>query len=345
MKSNHRILYLDVLRIIAAFAVVFSHVSSQRFNECFPSGEWITRMIYDAFGRWSVPVFVMISGALFLDEYKKVNIKRLYTKNIVRIIIVFLFWSFIYAIYDGLYKNGLIGFVLGTIHGPFHFWFLKLMIGLYIVVPILRAVVKDKKLERYFLCVAILTTFIIPMLFPILGYFSEDAKDFVTSYFSSLELNIVSGYVGLFVLGHYLSKYRVASSIKKFLYPMGILSLIAVCLITYFASYNLGEVYVQLYDGLNIFTLFEATAVFVFIKSINFSTRYYPLLIRVSKTSLGIYLLHILILHIAKDYFGVDSSFFNPAFFIPIYSLFIFMFSFVIVSFFLRIPVLKKCLI
>ena len=334
-----------MLRIIAAFAVVFSHVSSQRFNECFPSGEWITRMIYDAFGRWSVPVFVMISGALFLDDYKKIDIKRLYTNNIARIIIVFLFWSCVYSIYDGLYKNGLIGFVLGTIHGPFHFWFLKMMIGLYIVVPILRAVVKDKKLEQYFLCVAILTTFIIPILFPILGYYSEDAKDFVTSYYSSLELNIVSGYVGLFVLGHYLSKYRVGSSIKKLLYPMGILSLIAVCLITFFTSYNLGEVYVQLYDGLNIFTLFEATAVFVFIKSINISTRYYPLLIRVSKTSLGIYLLHVFILHIADDFFGVNSSLFNPAFFVPLYSLFVFIVSFVIVSILLRIPVMKRFVI
>jgi len=73
-NSDNRIIYFDVLRIIAAFAVVFSHVSSQRFHDCFPSDEWITRMIYDAFGRWSVPVFVMISGALFLDECKKINI-------------------------------------------------------------------------------------------------------------------------------------------------------------------------------------------------------------------------------------------------------------------------------
>lgn len=344
-NSNNRIIYFDVLRIIAAFAVVFSHVSSQRFHDCFPSDEWITRMIYDAFGRWSVPVFVMISGALFLDECKKINIKRLYTKNIARIIIVFLFWSFIYAIYDGLYKNGLIGFVLGTIHGPFHFWFLKLMIGLYIIVPILRAVVKDKKLELYFLCVAMLTPLIVTLLFPIIGFFSEEAKDFVTSYYNSLELNIVSGHVGIFVLGHFLSKYSVSSSIKKLLYSMGILSLIAVCLITFFASYNLGEVYGSFYDSLNIFTLFEATAVFVFIKSINISTRYNPLLIRVSKTSLGIYLLHVLILHIADDFFGVNSSLFNPALFIPLYSLLVFIITFFIVSILIRTPGIKRFVI
>lgn len=252
-NSNSRIIYLDVLRIIAAFAVVFLHVSSQRFHECFPSDEWISRMIYDALVRWSVPVFVMISGALFLDESRRIDFKRLYTKNIARIIIVFLFWSFIYAIYDGLYKNGLICFVLGTINGPFHFWFLKMMIGLYIVVPILRPVVINKKLEQYFLCVALLVTFVIPLSFLIIGYFSEDARVFLTRYFDSFGLNIVSGYVGLFVLGHYLSKYRLSSSIKKLLYPMGILSIIAVCLITYFASYHFGEFYDLFYDSLSIF--------------------------------------------------------------------------------------------
>lgn len=344
-NSNNRIIFFDVLRIIAAFAVVFSHVSSQRFHECFPSDEWITRMIYDAFGRWSVPVFVMISGALFLDESKKIDIKRLYTKNIARIIIVFLFWSFIYAIYDGLYKNGLIGFVLGTIHGPFHFWFLKMLIGLYIVVPILRAVVNDKKLEQYFLLVAMLTTFIIPLLFPVLGYYSVEAKDFVTNYYSSLELNIVSGYIGLFVLGHYLSEYRVSLFSRKLLYSMGILSIIAVSLITYIVSYSFGKIYGQLYDSLNIFTLFKAVAVFVFVKSINISTKYHPSLKRVSKTSLGIYLLHVLILHVANDYLGVDSSLFNPAFFIPLYSLFVFIISFVIVSILSRIPIMKSFLI
>ena len=142
-----------------------------------------------------------------------------------------------------------------------------------------------------------------------------------------------------------LSKYRVSSSIKKLLYLMGILSLIAVCLITYFASYNLGEVYGRFYDSLNIFTLFEATAVFVFIKNINISTRYYPLLIRVSKTSLGIYLLHVLILHIADDFFGVNSSLFNPAFFIPLYSLLVFIISFFIVSILLRTPGIKRFVI
>lgn len=341
-QTNSRIIYFDVLRIIAAFAVVLSHVSSQKFKDCFPSDEWIVRMIYNSLGRWSVPVFVMISGALFLDKSKKINIKRLFSKNIARIIKVFLFWSFIYAIYDGLYKNGLVGFIAGTIHGPFHFWFLKMLLGLYVVVPILRAVVSDRKLELYFISVCIMVTFFIPMFFPIIGHYDLKVKDFIVEYYNSMGFGIVSGYIGYFVIGHYLSNYTIYPSIKKFFYLMGALGLLAVNLITYNVSYNSGAIYGELYGNLHIFTLFEASAIFIFIKSINIPKRYYSLIINVSKASLGIYLIHILVLHLSKDLFGIDSSLINPFFFIPVFTLLVFVVSFAFVSIIMRIPFMNR---
>lgn len=104
-KESQRIIAFDVMRIIAIFAVLLLHYSSQRFYISFPSSEWEIRNIYDSMVRWGVPVFVMISGALFLDSNKKLSIKRLFTKNILRIICAFLFWSFIYLLYDILATN------------------------------------------------------------------------------------------------------------------------------------------------------------------------------------------------------------------------------------------------
>ena len=90
-----RIIYFDVLRIVAVFAVVVLHVCSRRFIVAFPSTEWEVLNVYDSLTRWGVPVFVMISGALFLDEKKDFSIKRLYRKNVVRIICAFVCWSFV----------------------------------------------------------------------------------------------------------------------------------------------------------------------------------------------------------------------------------------------------------
>ena len=68
--ESQRIIAFDVMRIVAIFAVIWLHFSSQRFNLSFPSTEWEIRNVYDSMVRWGVPVFVMILGALFLDPNK-----------------------------------------------------------------------------------------------------------------------------------------------------------------------------------------------------------------------------------------------------------------------------------
>ncbi|MBR3027382.1 MAG: acyltransferase family protein [Bacteroidales bacterium] len=73
----NRVLYLDILRIMAIIAVVMLHVSAQRFYVSFPSYEWEVRMFFNSMVRWGVPIFVMISGALFLDPQKKISLAKL----------------------------------------------------------------------------------------------------------------------------------------------------------------------------------------------------------------------------------------------------------------------------
>ena len=159
-----RIIYFDVLRIVAVFAVVVLHVCSRRFIVAFPSTEWEVLNVYDSLTRWGVPVFVMISGALFLDEKKDFSIKRLYRKNVVHIICAFGCWSFVSQLTKIDSHTTVVSFVQGCIEGPFHLWFLKMLLGLYVVVPILRRVVQDRKTELYFLMIALLTAFLLPLI-------------------------------------------------------------------------------------------------------------------------------------------------------------------------------------
>lgn len=64
------------------------------------STEWVIANSYNAVFRFGVPIFVMISGALFLDNGYKLNLKRLYTRNILRLVILYIVWSCIYGLYD-----------------------------------------------------------------------------------------------------------------------------------------------------------------------------------------------------------------------------------------------------
>lgn len=64
-----RIMYLDYLRVFATFGVVILHVSAQNWYVAdINSFEWLVFHFFDSVVRWGVPVFVMISGTLFLNK-------------------------------------------------------------------------------------------------------------------------------------------------------------------------------------------------------------------------------------------------------------------------------------
>lgn len=68
-SKGNRVIYFDYLRIISVFAVIVLHISGQNWNGTDVSSfEWNVFNAFDSLTRWCVPVFVMISGALFLDK-------------------------------------------------------------------------------------------------------------------------------------------------------------------------------------------------------------------------------------------------------------------------------------
>ena len=233
--ANNRIISFDVLRIIAAFTVVMLHATSQRLDTSFPSSEWEIRTVYDSFVRWCVPVFFMISGALFLNHERTVNVARLYKKNILHLIFIFFAWSFIYALYLAIVKCDYnVGHILlRIIEGPVHFWFLKILIGLYVTIPILRMITQNKRSEEYFLIVALITAFVLPMFFTFIGLYNESYKSFALYHYNAFGIRIASGYVGYFVLGHYLFTYRLSGLAKRFIYIMGLFSVLSVIFLTH----------------------------------------------------------------------------------------------------------------
>ncbi len=345
--ANNRIISFDVLRIIAAFAVVMLHVTSDRLITSFPSNEWEIRNVYDSFVRWCVPVFVMISGALFLNHGRKISVGRLYKKNILHLIFIFFVWSFIYAIYLAIVKcdYNVSHILFRIIEGPVHFWFLKMLIGLYVTIPILRMITQNKQSEEYFLILALITVFVLPMIFTFIGLYSESYKSFALLHYNAYGIRIASGYVGYFVLGHYLYTYRLSGLVKKFIYIMGLFSVLSVIFLTHWYCHRINASSELFYGNLNVFTLFESIAIYLAIIELKISKEYYPLVSRLSSLSLGVYLSHFLVIMLFNNLFGIDSGSFNPLFFIPCYSLIVFVLSCLVVSLIMKIPILKKLVV
>lgn len=301
-----RIDYLDFLRGISIIAVILIHVSGYSFYKT--NGitiDWFVGNFYDASSRWSVPVFVMISGSLFLDEKKLISIKRLYSKNILRITSAFFFWSSIYALYTQISNPGNhnVAFFIGNIlKGHHHMWFLFMICGIYLLLPILKPLGKNIKIEQYFLTLSFLVAFIYPLVYDFLFYWvpqSHTLIEILDQNFRNLKINLLSGYLFYFVLGHYVHNFVDNKKTLKYFMIIGMLSTFLIIALTTFIYYYYGNPNEYFYHYVNILPLLQSIGVYSFIKL------YYNLIkekfskidsivVHLSKYSLGIYLVHIL---------------------------------------------------
>lgn len=66
--KTERVLYLDCLRILSIAAMMLLHISAQNWSSLdLHDPAWMLFDVLNGATRWCVPVFLMISGALFLE--------------------------------------------------------------------------------------------------------------------------------------------------------------------------------------------------------------------------------------------------------------------------------------
>lgn len=68
-QAANRTVYFDYLRVFAIFAVIILHISASNWHTTDVNGfEWQVFNFFDSITRWCVPIFIMISGSLFLNR-------------------------------------------------------------------------------------------------------------------------------------------------------------------------------------------------------------------------------------------------------------------------------------
>ena len=166
MENRHaeRIWGLDILRLLAAFAVVALHVNPQaHLDVAIPSPAWGVMNLCTVLCCWSVPSFFMISGAFLLSPSSRQHDTRyLYRRNILRMLTAFVFWSAFYAIaHCALYGKGKWTFLNQFFRGHYHMWYLFALISLYWITPLLRKITESKRTTEYFLLTGFVFTFLV----------------------------------------------------------------------------------------------------------------------------------------------------------------------------------------
>jgi len=189
----------DRLRIVATLMVITIHVTSpsvEQFGAIAPSDWWAANW-WNSLTRPAVPLFVMLSGyLLFAKDYPLGDFLR---RRFSRVLIPAFFWMLVFSVYN-YFANGhprtVEELFRSLITGPvyFHLWFIYMIIGLYLVYPILRPWVRsasDREFWYFLACCAVGT-----WLWKFLYVFFQLPI--------GISFELFCNHCGHFVLGYYL---------------------------------------------------------------------------------------------------------------------------------------------
>jgi surface polysaccharide O-acyltransferase-like enzyme len=326
-KGGSLSLPVDLIRTFAIVLVIVLHAATEQVivaNQMSPQGValWWTTNIYNSLSRPAIPLFVMLSGALLLQPAKlKEPLGVFFRKRLSRIALPFLFWGVAYFAWR-VYVNGEVlsadSILQGVLTGPYvHFWFLYMLMGLYLVTPVLRVMVAyiDRKVFSFFMVLWFLGTAVVSLL----------------NLYSPVSLNsnvfIFTGWVGYFLLGAYALNMRPRSDVLFLILVSGLGWTIVG---TYLIVGTIGEFYSNFFYDVYSFSMIGASfALFLLLAAVpaNSMEKRFPrgnrLLRVISRNTLPIYLFHIMVLEaLQRGFFGFQISLatINPVFEVPLIS-------------------------
>ena len=317
------------------------HVSAQNWDKTdIHLLAWQVMNFWDGMVRWAVPVFVMISGALFLN--RDIPIRKLYGKYIFRIFTAFVFWSFLYTVTLKQDELEPIEYLEHFLMGHYHMWFLYAIAGLYVIVPFVRKIAESELLTKYFLGLAFVLASLLPNTVDIIPLFSEKYGELACKVAGNFYVSFVAGFTGYFLLGHFLNTEIISRKAERLIYAAGIIGAIMCIVLSSLVSLATGVPTEMFYRELMVTTMFQAIALFVFFRErLNFPARFIRTL---SQYSFGAYLVHPEVIEILRE-FGLNTLTFSPIISIPVIVAIVFVISFAISAILNQIPVLKKFIV
>ncbi|MFH1855693.1 MAG: acyltransferase family protein [Candidatus Omnitrophota bacterium] len=341
-NETPRVLWADTVRACAIFAVVLLHSASPltyRYNE-IPHLDWWVSNIYDSFARICVPLFVILSGSLLLGKEESYKI---FFKKRFKIVVPFISFGIFYIVMDKIYHGEAISIykiIRMIISGPmwYHLWFFYMILGLYLITPVLRKWVKQANRPDYLYF--IILWFIVSSIIPII-------KSLFQIEFG-MEMLFFSGYIGYFILGYKLKEVKLNKLSTMILFAVFIFAYVVTILGSFvLTKINKGEYNGYFFNYLSPNVIVMALSGFTIIKNIkiqNAGDFFNKILINISKASFGIYLIHVFILMILnKGILGlaVNGYLINPIVGIPITAIMCTTVSFAIVYILQKIPIAK----
>lgn len=292
---------ISILRIIATLAVVFLHTCSTLISPLFTHYQLSEEMYGFFFNgrecmRWSVPVFIMITGALLLKKGKVTTIQDCLKKYVLKMATVLLIFGVPMAWFTRIYYEGAVSWEIFwagftdvlTMHSWDHLWYIYSLMAVYLILPLLQIYVNhvNEQEERYILIVLFIVLFLIPDIYLTL-------KNYVNPVFP------IGYWVFYLLAGHYLYDKNENKALNKPLILL--LGLIGVLmLMPKLASEHIYNEKIILYDN----PYLACVAMFLFVACLQIHIQDpKKILWKLDRLCFGVYLVHPIFIHLAYSYF------------------------------------------
>ena len=318
MAVQNRKVYMDILRILAIFMILYNHTGQIGFSLYTVRTEGILYWIYLFLAisvKNAVPLFFMISGALLLG--KEESFQELFRKRILRILAALAVGSVVHYLYFckfSLSSISVLEFLTGLYEGELviQYWYLYSYLAYLLLLPFLRAMVKNMEMKH--------------LTYLLLLYLGMKLLEIIEFFFWNNSI-VHNHYVSFFITGEniiypvlgYLTEQQLSKRVcnKKGILTAGVLYVAATmisCILTYQRSVLMG-----MWEEGNTQTFFQtflpisATALYLIVKyivqNIKIKAKISKLLTGLGTCTFGIYLFETIFREQTKFIFQILDKF------------------------------------
>jgi len=306
--QSKRIVYFDLLNVLATFCVVFLHANS-RVHTFENTLAWKQALGVEVLCYWAVPVFFMLSGATLINYRQRYSTKEFFLKRFSRILIPFVFWTVFYAV---LYRInpleiGLLEFLNRCMNTQILsiFWFFIPLISVYLAMPVISLLKDHRRVLWYMAGLGFLLTSFLPQIFGYVGL----------TWNPGIAPLACGGFLLFCILGFLLSQTEISRPKRWLFYGLGLASVLLRYIATLLLSLRDGVLNQTFFDYLQYHSVFLAVSVFVFFKHSKLvarlaeKPRVAKMLQTLSGLSFGVYLIHYVLIHFLSQYIDPNTYF------------------------------------
>lgn len=295
-KNRKQMAGLSYMRAIACMGIVGIHTIFSALL-LFPESLTVNEICgYRAMVHnlmWTVPCFLMVTGALLLDKKKKISYEKLFKKYILRILAAMFFWGIWYSLVDMFldrsynirsFASGMYKVFAGNSWS--HMWYLYCLIGLYLFLPFYKMIINScrKRDLSYLLGVSLVFLSLLPLLKELgipCGFYIHTASIYPFWLF----------------LGYFIT--RMSRFSGRFFYGLLIFLTIFLLTILTFLRWKYGILVPESIFGYSsILVILQAASVFQIVRNLKLDGIVGRILREIDRKSFCIYFIHMIFIRI-----------------------------------------------